>query len=80
MFPFAYTLEYSVDLKLMDNKRTLIQTYQRRAKLTQWVQTALILVYPFHPEQRKKEEIYVSFFRDVFRQTESERVLSSLPG
>lgn len=77
-FPFAYTTEYSVRVDVSDSHGTLLQTFQRSAELTQWVHTALILVYPFHPEQRKKEEIYVAFLRDVFRQIESEKTLKSI--
>ena len=68
LFPIAYTYKYSLDAELYDSKGQLLKTYSRNASLTKWVQTLLIVVYPFHPEQRKKEELYVEFLHDVFKQ------------
>lgn len=75
LFPMAYTSSYSMKLELYNRQGDLLKTYSRRATLTKWVQTLMIFVYPFHPEQRKKEELYVEFLHDVFRQIESEEIL-----
>ena len=40
--------------------------------------TLLIFVYPFHPEQRKKEELYVEFLHDIFKQIEKENILKKI--
>jgi hypothetical protein len=50
-------------------------TYERNATLTNWSQILLVMVYPFHPEFRKVEEIYMAFLSDTFRQIESEGIL-----
>ena len=78
LFPIAYTYKYSLDAELYDSKGQLLKTYSRNASLTKWVQTLLIVVYPFHPEQRKKEELYVEFLHDVFKQIEQEKILQKI--
>ena len=75
LFPIPYTNSYSVDLNILNSKGHLIKNYSRKTTLTKWVQTFLIFIYPFHPEKRKKEEIYVEFLHDIFRQIETEKVL-----
>jgi len=75
LFPVPYTQSYSVELELLDSKGRLIKNYSRKASLTKWVQTFLIFIYPFHPEKRKREEIYVEFLHDIFRQIETEKAL-----
>ncbi len=75
VIPIPYNYAYSVDVDLHGADGGLIKTYSRSAKLTKWVQAALIFIYPFHPEKRKKEELYVEFMHDIFRQIETENVL-----
>jgi len=75
LFPIAYTYSYSVSAELYDSQGHLLKNYSRSAALTKWVQTLLIFIYPFHPEQRKKEELYVQFMHDIFKQIEAEKIL-----
>ncbi len=75
LFPIPYSYSYAVDIDLHSADGGLIKTYSRNAKLTKWVQAPLIFIYPFHPEKRKKEELYVEFMHDIFRQIERENVL-----
>jgi hypothetical protein len=75
LLPLPYTQSYSMETEVYDNQQILISTYRRDAKLTEWVQPALILVYPFYPQERIREEIYKEFLHDTFRQIESERLL-----
>ena len=78
LFPIPYNYAYAIDLNILNSKGQLIKNYSRKASLTKWVQTFLIFVYPFHPEKRKKEEIYVEFMHDIFKQIETEKVLKKL--
>ncbi len=78
LLPIPYTYSYSVDLDILNSKGHLIKSYSREASLTKWVQTFLIFIHPFHPEKRKKEEIYVEFLHDIFKQIETEKVLQKL--
>jgi len=78
LLPIPYTYSYSIDVNILNSKGHLIKNYSRKASLTKWVQTFLIFVYPFHPEKRKKEEIYVEFLHDIFKQIETEKVLKKL--
>ena len=78
IFPLPYTNSYSVTVDIYDTKKKLIKNYSRKASLTKWVQTLLIFIYPFHPEKRKKEEIYVEFLHDIFKQIETEKVLRKM--
>lgn len=75
LFPTPYVNSYSAEIDIYNQKQHLIKSYKRQAALTKWVQTLLLFVYPFHPEKRKKEEIYVDILHDVFRQIETERIL-----
>lgn len=75
LIPLPYTQSYSMETEVYDNQHRLISTYNRSAKLTEWVQPVLILVYPFYPQERKREEIYKEFLHDTFRQIESEHIL-----
>ena len=75
LLPIPYTYSYSIDLNILNSKGHLIKNYGRKASLTKWVQTFLVFIYPFHPEKRKKEEIYVEFLHDLFKQIETEKVL-----
>jgi hypothetical protein len=77
LLPIPYTYSYSVSAEVYDSQLHLLKNYSRSASLTKWVQTFLILAYPFHPEQRKKEELYVQFLHDIFKQIESEKTLKT---
>ena len=75
MLPLAYSWEYSIEVDVLDNQGILLQNYRRSAELTTWVQTLLIFVYPFHTQEMKLEEIYISFLSDIFKQIETEKIL-----
>ena len=75
--PVPYVQYYTLTADVFDRDRKLIASYHRRANLTKWVEALLIVIYPFHPEARKREEIYMDFLHDLFRQIESEGVLKS---
>lgn len=75
LVPMPYSYSYAVAVDIFDAEGHLLHSYAREAGLTKWVQTALIFVYPFHPERRKKEELYVAFMHDIFKQIETEQVL-----
>ena len=77
LLPIAYTYNYALDVKVFNNKNQLIKEYRRSAKLTKWVQTLMMFVYPFYPEKRQKEELYVDFMHDIFKQIEAEEILTA---
>ena len=71
--PYDWNYTIRADLKAKDG--TLRGSYQRKATLSDWIQTFLIFVYPFHPIEGKREQIYSESMHDIFRQIESEKVL-----
>ncbi len=73
--PIPYYQYYGVSADLYDHERRLVASYRRDARLAKWVEALLIVAYPFHPEERKKEEVYMDFLHDIFKQIESEGVL-----
>ena len=75
ILPVPYVKAYSLKAQVFDRKRLLLATYTRQAHLTKWVEALLVFAYPFYPEERKREEIYMDFLHDTFRQIESEGVL-----
>ncbi len=75
ILPIPYTWRHHLIAEVYNHDRKLIATYERRASLTKWVEAGLIFAYPFYPEERKREEIYMMFLHDTFKQIESEGVL-----
>lgn len=75
VIPMPFTWHYTMNVNLYDKSGKLVRTYQRRAKLSNWAEAFLIFVYPFHPIEGKREEIYAGFLHDLFRQIEAEKVL-----
>ena len=73
--PVPYFYYYKVDAEIYNSENQLIKNYSRSSHLTKWVQTLMIFAYPFHPEKRKKEELYLEFLHDIFKQIETEKVL-----
>jgi hypothetical protein len=76
LLPMPYTQSYTAEARIYDRERKLVGTFTRGEKLTRWVQPLLIFLYPFHPQERKREEIYLQFLHDIFRQIESEKLLA----
>jgi len=74
--PMPYTQSYTAEARVYDREKKLAGTFHRGARLTKWVQPLLIFLYPFHPQERKREEIYLQFLHDIFRQIESERLFA----
>jgi len=75
LFPVPYYNYYAVDVEIFNSKNQLINSYKRNSNLTRWVHLPMMFLYPFYPEKRQKEELYVEFMRDIFRQMETEKVL-----
>ena len=76
LLPMPYSMDYSTTVDVFNSEDILIKSYTREASLTKWVQTMLIFIYPFHTEERKKEEIYIECMHDIFKQIETERIIS----
>ncbi|OQX95651.1 hypothetical protein B6I21_04330 [candidate division KSB1 bacterium 4572_119] len=75
LLPIPYTNSYSVDVEVFNSAGQLLGNYSRKSSIVKWVQSLLIFMYPFHPEKRKREEIYVEFLHDIFKQIETEKIL-----
>ncbi|MFH0765972.1 MAG: hypothetical protein V2A61_06100 [Calditrichota bacterium] len=76
LLPIAYGKDYTLKAEVFNHEGVLLKSYTRQASLSKWVQTLMIFVYPFHTEKRKTEEIYIGFMHDVFKQMETEGVLT----
>jgi len=75
IIPIPYRFKYSFKVDVYDKNHSLVKTYSRYATVTKWVETFFIFLYPFYPEKREKEELYVDCLHDIFRQIESEKIL-----
>jgi hypothetical protein len=75
VLPVKYRQTYTITADVFDRQGKLIRSYSRRTQLSNWVETLLIFAYPFHPETRKREEIYVEAMHDIFREMETEKIL-----
>jgi hypothetical protein len=74
--PARFDVNYEVTTDVRDREGRMIKRYHRNAEIKRWVQTFLVFVYPFHPEERKIEEVYVEFIKNIFREIESDRILT----
>lgn len=72
--PVPYGTRYSIDVRVMQEKRELA-TYHRSNSKTMWVQALLLFVQPFHNDALIEERIYIGLLHDVFREMEAEGVL-----
>lgn len=77
LLPVPYTRSYGVTADVYGRDGTLVKRYEREASVTMWVETFLLFAYPFHPEGRKTEEVYVEFLHDIFREIEADRILAA---
>ncbi len=75
LIPVPYKTYYHLEVKVYNKDKQLIYTILRDASITKWVQPVLIVFYPFYPEERKKEEIYLNFLHDTFKEIENSRIL-----
>ena len=75
LIPVPYTQSLTLDTKVFDNSGALVAQFNHEAKVSTWVEAFLIVIYPFHTEKRKTEEIYVAIMHDVFRQIDSQKIL-----
>ena len=71
-----YSRSYSIDVEVYDTTGEMLKSYKREATLTTWVEAFLIFLQPFHNETIKQEQIYIEFLHDIFRQIETEKVLT----
>jgi hypothetical protein len=76
VLPVPYTRHYALTAEVSDRAGRRIKVYERRARVTNWVQMLLVFVYPFHPEERKTEEVYLEFLHDLLRQIEADGILA----
>ena len=75
VIPMPYSWDYTITANLSDKNGKLINSYQRKATLSNWVEALLIFAYPFHPIEGKREKIYDESLHDIFRQIETKKVL-----
>lgn len=76
ILPMRYKYKYTAKVELLDSERKLIKTYTRQVDLVKWWQTFMLFLYPFKHEERQRELLYVEILHDIFKQIESEGVLS----
>jgi hypothetical protein len=75
VLPIPYSRSFSIEVDVLGADGNRLKSYQRSASLTTWSQLFLVLLQPFHQEANKKEQIYLEFLHDVFKQIEAEGVL-----
>lgn len=74
VIPAPYSWDYTISANV-SSRRARVGSYQRKATLTNWIETFLVFVYPFHPLDGKREEIFSESLHDLFKQIEAEKVL-----
>lgn len=75
LIPVAYSWDYAFTINIIKKEEGFVAKYSRTASVTNWHQILLIALYPFHPEERKTEEIYLESLTDIFKQIENENIL-----
>jgi hypothetical protein len=80
VIPVWFTERHTLTVEVSDRQGRTLGRYERSAELKDWVELFLVFVFPFHPRERKLEEIYVEMMQDVFRQIDAEGVLALAEG
>jgi hypothetical protein len=75
LLPVPYRQTFTLRVEVLDPRRHLLATTSREAAVTTWVEALLLPAYPFLPVERMREEVYVEFLHDAFRELESRGVL-----
>lgn len=75
LVPAPFRWVYTVRAEIYDSRGGAIADLRRSATVTNWIQTGLIVVYPFHPLEGKEEKLYSVALHDLFREMEAEGIL-----
>jgi hypothetical protein len=75
LVPMPYDWDYTITTRIDDKGTRRVASYQRKATLTNWIETVLVFAYPFYPLDGKREEIFSQSLHDTFRQIDAEKVL-----
>ncbi|MCX6638939.1 MAG: hypothetical protein NTW14_00440 [bacterium] len=78
VLPMPYRQTYRMETEVYSRGGSLVGSYHRQAYLSKWVELLLVFAYPFCPEDRKREEVFMLMLHDTFKQIESENVLKPL--
>jgi hypothetical protein len=76
LVPVPFRVDYSATAEVRSPDGTLLGSYRRSAKITQWVEGLLILAYPFRPPEGEQEKLVSRLLRDLFREMDAEGVLA----
>ncbi len=76
LIPIPYKQSFRMETRVYDRSESLIAEFSHSAAVNKWVSAPLIVIYPFHTEKRKIEEMYVEFLHDLFRQVESGKLFA----
>ncbi|MFC1555078.1 hypothetical protein ACFL7D_10615 [candidate division KSB1 bacterium] len=76
LIPIPSSVQYTFNANVLNNDEELIKSFTRTATLKTWTQMFLIFAQPFHNEDTKKEQVYIEAMHDIFRQIETEKILS----
>jgi len=80
LLPMPYRHLYRTTVTLETPEGEKIARYVREGHTRKWVQTFLIFAYPFHPEKRKVEELYVAMLHGAFGALEGDALLRTADG
>ena len=75
-FPIRYKDNYFVNVDIYDKNQKLLKTLNRDFSISKWVETLMVFLYPFNPQQKVLEKQYVEFMHDIFKEIESEGILN----
>jgi hypothetical protein len=79
LVPVPFRVDYSATAELRSPDGTLLGSYRRSAKITQWVEGLLIFAYPFRPPEGEQEKLVSRLLRDLFREMDAAGVMSGAP-
>ena len=76
LLPMPYDWDYTLSARVFAADGSEVASLRREATLTSWMQALLIFAYPFFPFEGEREELYSESLHDLFRQIETQRILS----
>lgn len=76
VIPVGFSWDYVITADVSNAAGKHLKSYSRKFSLTTWREMLFLFVYPFYPSEVKIEEIYLQSLQDIFRQIETEKVLT----
>jgi 5-methylthioribose kinase len=78
IIPTMFPCYYDVTLNVINDKKEIIKTYTRNAKLTEWVQLLLVFVHPWHNRYKDEDILIGTCLKNIYQQIAEDKILKKI--